>query len=213
MKGKRVTHIKGHPRYRIVQVRGENYLIDLDQQRWLIFIPFLYWFVPHTMDRIHGDVLAEIEMKPMETPKIDSTGYVLGSSAFGANLFYFLSEYLSVGFPLWVNVVLLLIVTGSVIIFRMYVSSNWEREMLQKINFKDRQTERAFILPLSLLIVLLFAFFTLLTVYMIAIGFVEVMEGLNVFYLLLYTMACLGYVMLIFMFPMLDRFGLLFLTR
>lgn len=52
-------------RYKILDINGQNYVIDADKPFWVLFFPVFYWIIPHTVYKIND---VEI-LQQVKTPK------------------------------------------------------------------------------------------------------------------------------------------------
>lgn len=115
MKGK-IRNLVKNPRYRLLHIDGDDYIIDMGGPIWKTLFPYFFWIFPNTVYKV-GD---KETVKRLKAPLSEKEGgaaitMYAGIGVILTNLFGSAVHYFEISTPLWLNVTLLLIAIISVL--------------------------------------------------------------------------------------------------
>ncbi|APC49407.1 DUF443 family protein [Virgibacillus halodenitrificans] len=159
--------IKGvykNPRYRILSMDNSSYIMDVGDSLWKIFIPFVYWFLPHKVYKIEDyqivEKLISLSVKQSNTRPIFGTGISILIASLITPFINIFDIPTSLIFNISV-IVFLLIVS---FIFLSYLNKMFQRHLNSKVNINELQKSKLLVRPRSLkyIIKFLFSYFFIL---------------------------------------------------
>ncbi|MFS0752066.1 DUF443 domain-containing protein [Oceanobacillus sp. 1P07AA] len=167
-------------RYRILEINGEEYVLDFGNSIWKIIFPFLHWVLPNPVYKIDNHEIIEKLKVPQENqPKKISTGTgavggLIGVSLAGlirplANAFHIPSTSL-------VNLIITIIVVMIALSVFVYMNRRHEKNLTAIVDYTHYPRKKIWIKPPTLkfffIICFAYLFFMAFTVVPL-LGFIE----------------------------------------
>jgi len=145
-----VQRVRNNPRFRILKIEGNTYIIDLSQSILKIIFPFLTWIAPNTIYKVDEEDINKLQL--LGNDKSKNTISILltaGVGIFLGNLLTGLTGYLELRSTLMFNVAL----SGVMIILlfglRSYFSNKNKHKLYTAISLDKTLQERILIRPKS----------------------------------------------------------------
>ncbi|MDE5415228.1 DUF443 family protein [Alkalihalobacterium chitinilyticum] len=146
-----VQRVKNNPRFRILKIEGNTYIIDLSQSIWKIIFPFLTWVIPNKIYKVDEGEISKLQVLGKDKSK--NTIPILltaGIGIFLGNLLTVLTDYLELGSTPVFNVALSGIVIILLFGLRSYLSNLNKQKFYNVITLDKTLQERIWINPKSL---------------------------------------------------------------
>ncbi len=188
-----IQHILKNKRYKIVYIKDQMYLLDTRSSFWVILIPIIFWFYPHSIYKIEDEgIKSKLKTSAVKIKENSNSNYLVVSFS------VFLSMSMrSVAVPLIdklnlsssrvINISGVILIMLILIFFWFKKIKSYKKEMNQIIDFKNYPNERLWIRPVSikhfLLVLSSYTFSLLFTL----VGFYAFIEIGNIFSLLVAT--------------------------
>ncbi|PHK48725.1 DUF443 family protein [Staphylococcus edaphicus] len=147
-------NITKNPKYRIIQIKDEYYLVNLTSN-WLSYIfPMINWFIPKTYEKISRD---EVDNLDLVNSNSDNSK-MLFASGFGvliSVLFRSISSLFDVHLGRMIAIVLCLLIFFSIIFWHVYLQ---KKLTLKQYKFSKKNQKILLIPTLKNVMLLLFSF-------------------------------------------------------
>lgn len=178
-----VEQITKNLRYKILNIKGDFYILDMDRNGWVFLFPFLYWLLPHYLFKINQATVEKIEIQnPTREGTLNAFG-VGGIVIILGNLMQPLINYLEIETTIMVNIIILLILLIPVIFIRFMISSMNRKKLLQIVHLSELQTEKVRIKPESIQYMMKHLFFNLVFLALAIVGGYAFLTYGNIFML------------------------------
>ncbi|HZW67282.1 MAG TPA: DUF443 family protein [Pseudogracilibacillus sp.] len=195
-----VHRVKKNFRYRIFTIKGNAYLVDMDQPLWIIFFPVIYWLLPHTVYKIDEDTFHKLKFGENiqgDRRKTDVNLLVIGGLAMIlSNLLRYMAEFFRIEMTKGVSIGIVLLAGLIIFSVRLYMSMVSERTLEKEVTLKNLPRERILFRPSSrkdMLLTVFFFLFLLVLVLGSALFFISFQEPFAIFS---FTVGLLFYFML-----------------
>ncbi|MFD1335891.1 DUF443 domain-containing protein [Oceanobacillus iheyensis] len=167
-------------RYRILEINGEEYVLDFGNSIWKIIFPFLHWVLPNPVYKIDNhEIIEKLEVPQENHPKKISTGTgALGGliGVFLANLLRPLANIFNIPSTSLVNLIITIIVVIIALSVFLYVNRRHEKNLTAIVDYTHYPRKKIWIKPPTLKfffnICFAYLFFMALTVVPL-MGFIE----------------------------------------
>ncbi|GIO23658.1 DUF443 family protein [Oceanobacillus sp. J11TS1] len=153
----KVQYIYKNPRYRLLIIDGDTYIMDISPSIWKIFIPFLIWLLPNTIYKIdERDIEEKIntfskqstEGMQQSKEKNNRGTLIIGlASVSTGSLLASLSYYFESGLSSLTSFCLSLSVIILLISLRLYLSSQNKKKFYKNITLDKASTKSIWIRP------------------------------------------------------------------
>lgn len=132
-----VEFLTKNRQYRIVRMAGEHFILDVEKSIWLVFIPFLFWFMPQKMYKVDANIVEEL--KTPTSGSFNLGGFILIGAGGGAILAPLLKPILNftIQSTLLVNLFLLIGSAAIIIILRLYMRNTLRNRVNNMIEDKQ----------------------------------------------------------------------------
>ncbi|TXL66724.1 DUF443 domain-containing protein [Cerasibacillus terrae] len=157
-------HVFKNIRYKIIRVKDDYYILDMDQSIWTIIFPFLFWFIPHTVYKINRNTFEELKM-PLKYQG-GRGGFILLGTGISLILAQFIQPLLNgIMFQasMFVNVFIIIFSLILCIFYRIRVHHTRHKKMNEVIAMKKLEQEVIKIRPKLLKHYVMLIFFFLFT--------------------------------------------------
>lgn len=125
-----IQHVENNIRYRVLNINGERYILDMERSFWKILFPFFYWVFPHSVFKIEDlDIVKQLKTSKREKSSssrivlFTGVAYVLGI------LLTPLMDYFEIFTSPLVNVLLLILSLILVVLFYLSISHNRKKNL------------------------------------------------------------------------------------
>ena len=176
-------------RYKHLTVNDEDYLIDIDRPVWVLFIPFAYWLIPHTVYKISNQHTIEQIKDP--TVKQTKASYVnifgIGMTVLLARLLESISGYFDLNTIPVVTFIIFLISAMLLISLRLYISKINQRNLYKIANPEKLQKRKLWIWPKGVIYFFVYIIVYFIGLLLITFGFYAYFKYKNIL-LLIYTL-------------------------
>ena len=117
-------------RYKLLRVKDEYYLLDMDRLAWSIVFPFIYWFVPHPVYRIDEATYEKLKVPGEKRRSIMSAVlFITGVSIPLGRFLGFISDRYLVPIPNVFTMVMFIVFIAISICGRLYVHCSSKRKI------------------------------------------------------------------------------------
>ena len=176
-------------RYKHLTVNDEDYLIDIDRPVWVLFIPFAYWLIPHTVYKISNQHTIEQIKDP--TVKQTKASYVnifgIGMTVLLARLLESISGYFDLNTIPVVTFMIFLISALLLISLRLYISKINQRNLYKIANPEKLQNRKLWIWPKGVIHFFVYIIVYFIGLLLVTFGFYAYFKYKNIL-LLIYTL-------------------------
>src|SRR5699024_9373122 len=160
-------------RYKLLSIENEHYLIDSDQPIWVMFIPFAYWLMPHTVYRVSDqEVLEQIKSPTVKQEKASFISiFGIGMTVLLSRLLESLTSYLDINTNPIVTLMIFLISATLLISLRIYIGKINQRNLYKFVKPERIQKRRLLINILDIIIIFVYivAYFLVLLFLSVAV--------------------------------------------
>lgn len=182
----KVQGVYMNPRYRVLNINEEKYILDMGKCFWKILFPFSFWIFPNTAYKVNDNKIIENIIVPETKPKATEWNGLL-AGAIGlvlANLIYPLINYLDIeSTPLISSIIVAFVFLITLSVF-FYINIRSKISLSKAIDLFQYSKKRLWIRPQSskhFLFILLVYFLSLgLTVLFLG-SFVQVANAFILF--------------------------------
>ncbi|SHM54659.1 tandem five-transmembrane protein [Gracilibacillus kekensis] len=147
-----VRRVYNNIRFRMLDIDGDRFVMDMSRSVWNILIPFLTWIAPNTIYKIDKQVSDKKLQLLNNDPTNNNTNTVLttGLALAIANLLSPLADYFNIQSTPKVNVIMASFVILIVVILRVYLSSKNKKKFNSVISYETNSKKLVWIRPKSL---------------------------------------------------------------
>lgn len=171
-----IQSVVKNPRYRILAINGEHYLLDMWRSFWKIIFPFLFWLLPNTVFKVEDPELVKKlrEREVKQQTKLGTAGTLLGGgiAVFLGNLLTPLIERFGVESTIGINISIVAITIILMSFLFFYMTRLSKNRLYKMINMEQLSTSRLWIRPGSIkrFLQVLFQYFFLLSLTVLFFG-------------------------------------------
>ncbi|WP_269410519.1 DUF443 family protein [Lentibacillus daqui] len=149
MKGE-VQHLANNERYRILIIKGETYIMDIERPFFKIIFPFFFWLLPNHVFKVEDKTTVE----RLKTEKMKKAGgsyliFVTGFSYLGAMLLTPLMDYFNVPMSPLVNIALLVLALILVVLLYFIISHSRKKQLNDVVELEALPDNKIWIRPSS----------------------------------------------------------------
>ncbi|SEN48997.1 tandem five-transmembrane protein [Terribacillus saccharophilus] len=130
-------------RYNLITINNDYYILDKDNPKWLIYIPFLFWFFPHKAYKItNQDILNDVvKRSPKEKGSyVNILAIVIGLAI--ANLLRPIMNRFDVNISTPLSLLIIGITTLLILLLRSHISRRNKENLLHHIDGADVEDTR-----------------------------------------------------------------------
>lgn len=146
----KVQGVYKNPRYRILSIGEEKYILDMGRPFWKNLFPLFYWMYPNKVYEVNNEAMEKIGMSEVEG---ENTGWQSGLTGVFAlilgNLLYPLIHYFNVAITPLISSVCVVIALVFVLTFFMYMNFKSGKKLSKVINLSQFSKKRLWIRPQS----------------------------------------------------------------
>ncbi|HLR54936.1 MAG TPA: DUF443 family protein [Pseudogracilibacillus sp.] len=124
----KVRNLVKNPRYRLLHIDDEHYIIDMGGPLWKTLFPYFFWVFPNTVYKIEDQEIVKLLKAPLSV-KEGGTATYAGIGVIITNLFGSAVHYFEISIPLWLNVALLLIAITSVLFLYQALNHKYQKKL------------------------------------------------------------------------------------
>lgn len=130
----RVELLTRNMRYRIVNIGNEYYILDMEKTIWMIFIPFLIWFMPQKVYKIDRKTADNLRSPVSSSDNSSSIAWIgAGGAAILSPLLKPLLDY-TLESRVLVNLLLLIGTAAFIIFLRLYLRNALQNRLSKKVD-------------------------------------------------------------------------------
>ena len=176
-------------RYKILTIDDEDYIIDADRPLWVLFIPFAYWLIPHTVYKIND----KDSLKQIKDPKVKQakSSYInifgVGITMLLAKILESITDYFDITTVPVVTFLIFLVTAILIISLRLYISKINQRNLYKVLNPEKLQKRKLWIRPKGIESVLIYVPMYLVGLLLVVFGVYAYFEFKNIM-VLIYTL-------------------------
>lgn len=129
MKSK-IRNLVKNPRYRLLHIDDDDYIIDMGGPIWKTLFPYFFWILPNTVYKV-GDKETVKRLKASLSEKEGGAAIATyaGIGVILTNLFGSAVHYFEISTPLWLNVTILLITIISVLFLYQALNQKYKDKL------------------------------------------------------------------------------------
>ncbi|MFD2655181.1 MULTISPECIES: DUF443 family protein [Gracilibacillus] len=146
-----VQRVYKNPRFRILKIDEESYILDMGKSIWKTIFPFLTWIVPNTIYKVDGEEINS-KMKHIERDKSNDTSLGILGTGIGIFLAYMLrplTDYFNIQSTMLVNSVLATLMLLLVVGVRRFISNRHKKNFYNLIESGSLYKRTIWIKPQS----------------------------------------------------------------
>jgi uncharacterized membrane protein (TIGR01218 family) len=138
-------------RYRIVNINGGTYFLDIGRSFWKLLFPFAFWLFPHTIFKVNDKKkLEEIQEQNVKGVTVFPSILGLGISLALSRVLVKISDYFIISTQLITNLIITLMTLVIFFLFIYYIGT-WNKKKLYKIiDLNHLSTDKLWIRPTSI---------------------------------------------------------------
>ncbi|MBU9722770.1 MULTISPECIES: DUF443 family protein [Bacillaceae] len=147
-----VRPVYRNPRFRILKIEEQTYILDMTKSIWYILIPFLTWIVPHKVYLVD-----EVEInKHFKIPKINTSKknvsllFTAGIGIALGNMLTPLSDYMDLESSLMLNIIIVVVIILLGFGLCAYLSHGYKQKFYHALPLEGNIQEQIWIRPMSL---------------------------------------------------------------
>lgn len=182
----KVQHLAKNIRYRILNIEGETYILDMERSFWKLIFPFFFWMFPHPVFKVEDQSIVE-QLKVQRAEKIGGSSLVslAGIAYVLSTLLTPLTDYLEFPTSRLINVVFLVLAVMFIILLYFTVSHKRKKKLYYVVNLETLQKDKIWIRPMSIkqIFKVMFVYFWLLGIDLL--GFLFYINSRNVIILII----------------------------
>jgi len=184
-------------RYKLLSIENEHYLIDSDQPIWVMFIPFAYWLMPHTVYKVSDqEVLEQIKSPTVKQEKASFISILgIGMTVLLSRLLESLTSYLDINTNPIVTLMIFLISATLLISLRIYIGKINQRNLYKVVNPESLQKRRLWIRPQDIRHIFVYIIAYFLVLLFLSVAVYAYFESKNIM-LLIYALVFLFIILL-----------------
>lgn len=135
----KIRSLVKNPRYRILQIGDNHYLMDFGNQFWRIIFPFFTWIFPHYIYKVDDAEMVKQLKAPIKKRENQGSWLPLyaGIGVIIPNLAGSIVDYFDIPVPLWLNVVLLILSLLSVAILFQTFNQRYGKKLHQIVQLES----------------------------------------------------------------------------
>ncbi len=143
---------------------NSSYIMDVGDSLWKIFIPFVYWFLPHKVYKIEDYQIVEKLISPSVKQSNTRPIFGTGISILIASLITPFINIFDIPTSLIFNISVIVFLLIVSFIFLSYLNKMFQRHLNSKVNINELQKSKLLVRPRSLkyIIKFLFSYFFIL---------------------------------------------------
>ncbi|ENH96038.1 hypothetical protein J416_12964 [Gracilibacillus halophilus YIM-C55.5] len=146
-----VQRVYKNPRFKILKIDEESYILDMGRSVWKTIFPFLSWLVPYTIYKVDEDEINE-KVKHIERDKSKDQGLATlgtGVGIFLATLLRPLSSYFEIQSTMLVNGIIATLMLLIVVLIRIYIGNKYKKKFFEKVTSNLLLKKQIFIKPVT----------------------------------------------------------------
>ncbi|HLQ97664.1 MAG TPA: DUF443 family protein [Candidatus Dormibacteraeota bacterium] len=126
-------------RYRILTIRGENYILDMGgASLWKMLFPFFYWLLPNRVYKVDDQEIAEELTAPTVKEKAGSSQFIwMIIASIMASTLSPLINYFDVDIPIYVNAIIVTVIVLLMTSLIFSLSRMLKKSMYQIIDLSQ----------------------------------------------------------------------------
>jgi len=147
----KVQGVYMNPRYRILTIDEQSYILDMGRPFWKILFPFFYWILPNTAYKVNDRELIE-KVKAPEVKQNKTAGEGALAGLIGvllANLLQPLVNFFDIESSPVVNSIIVAIVFLIVLSVYFYINIRSKKSLSKVVALKQHSSVRLWIRPQS----------------------------------------------------------------
>lgn len=163
-----------NPRYRVLSIDGDTYVLDMGKAFWKILFPFSFWIFPNTAYQVNDREIIKKIIVPDTRQKITAWQGLLAGVAglFLANLLKPLVSYFNIESTLFLSAVVVAFVFIITVLVVYYIHIKSRNSLLSKVDLQQFSVKRLWIRPQSFK-----HFFFILLTYSLSLSFIILCWG------------------------------------
>lgn len=150
MKAKIRSLVK-NPRYRLLHIGDNHYIIDMGNSIWKPIFPFFTWIFPNSIYKVDDKEMVKRLKAPIEE-KVEGPGALVygGLGVLLPNLTGSLVDYFDLSMPFWLSLILLLIALMSVVFLFRVLSQRYKNKLHHIVQLESLQCYKIRLHPKSI---------------------------------------------------------------
>lgn len=149
-------------RYNLITFNDENYLLDKDSPKWIMFLPFLFWLIPHKAYKM--DNPSVIEKLVHDSSKKSGnmvTILAIGLSFLIANLIRPIMDTFNIDMSTFVSALIVIFSTLLIFIIRILIGRNNQKQLYLQAGSELNHVKQLYIRVKSIKFLIIFLFYYL----------------------------------------------------
>lgn len=145
----KVQGVYKNPRYRILIIDEQKYILDMGTSFWKILNPLFFWIFPNTAFKVNDQEVVE----KLKTPEVKQTKtgwagvFAGGVGVLLANLLRPLANLFNIPSSPFVNSIIVMLVLIIVFSFYFYINKRSKKNLYQVVELEQLPTKRLWIRP------------------------------------------------------------------
>ncbi|MFD1337003.1 DUF443 domain-containing protein [Oceanobacillus iheyensis] len=176
-------------RYNLITMNGENYILDKDSPKWIIWMPFLFWFISHRAYKVDSEVTVNKLVRHSEKTSGSTINILaIGISLILANLIRPIMDSFNIDMSTFLATLIVLVVTVLMFLLRIYIGRNNQQKLYAQVSSELRNVKELHIKVKSIGYFLIYTgCYLFILAFLIACAMMYVIYG-NTIILVVYTM-------------------------
>ncbi|MFD1068248.1 DUF443 family protein [Oceanobacillus locisalsi] len=176
-------------RYRILTIRGENYILDMGgASLWKMLFPFFYWLLPNRVYKVEDTEIVEQLTAPTVKEKMGSSQFLwtIIASILASTLSP-LANYFEIDIPIYVNAIIVGFILVLMAVLISSLSRMFKKRMNQVINISQLSKGSLWVMPVPFKIIFFVTFMYVVGISLGGMGAMAYIEDGNWLILLFST--------------------------
>jgi uncharacterized membrane protein (TIGR01218 family) len=148
-------------RYNLLTINEDKYILDKDNPRWLMFIPFLFWLIPHNAYKIADKSSIDKVLNPSKSDvKVGrGSGLAIGLSIIITNLLQPIMHYFDIGISKVFGTSIVILITILILLLRYYIGTQNKVKLDNQLNSVQMSSTSIYVRVKSFKYLILFLFY------------------------------------------------------
>lgn len=187
-------------RYNFITINDENYILDKDSPKWVMFLPFLFWLVPHKAYKIDNpSVINTLVYDATKKSGNMLTILAMGLSFLIANFIRPVMDTFNINMSTFVSALIVIFSTLFMFIIRILIGRNNQKQLYIQAESELNHVKQLYVRVKSIKFLIIFLFYYLfILAFILGCAFMYIEYG--------NTIILLIYMMLVFLFFMGNLF-------
>ncbi|MCR6105709.1 DUF443 family protein [Salipaludibacillus agaradhaerens] len=145
-----IKKVEKNIRYRMVEIGGESYLLDVTGSFWKVLFPFAFWLFPTHLFKVRDTAILE-DIIVLRNEKNSNILFlsIIGMALLGARFLDNVRDYFNMNTTFNMNIVILSLLITATLFCWFYMSKKNKEKLFNKVTVDEAATEKVWIRPLA----------------------------------------------------------------